>query len=288
MQAKGWVLFRVLLNRFHGGVIDDIGKFLPESDVKRLNRLTIDSRDVEPVVGDPALQLQQTHFSWLVPLFKGLPDQLKNAMIRSLPPASAAGICQSLGQGLPAIAVSPAMQEFLLATLAKQISASRRLPAQWLPTTALSAILSYDKLQLQALVDLMGLRDLANELRHIVNRANQQILLRCLKPNELKLLKYYMYQKEKFTVPRMDLRDWTGDAAELRKQIHLRGLARLGKALSGCSQDMIWHISRILSTGRANILKSNLSPEPIPNITADMLRQLAGCMKYLKTQGTPS
>ncbi len=177
------------------------------------------------------------------------------------------------------------MQEFLLATIAKRVFASRRFPAQWLPATALSPLLSYDKNQLQTLIDLLGLRDLASELRHIVNRANQQIILRCLNANELKLLKYYMYQKEKFTVPRLDLRNWTGDEAELRRQIHLRGLARLGKALSGCSQDMLWQISRVLPVGRANILKSNLSPEPIPNVTADMLRQLAGCMKFLNTQG---
>ncbi len=288
MQAKGWVLFRVLLNRFQGGVADSLSNFLPESDFKRLKRLTIDSKDVDPVVGDPAVQMQQLHYTWLVPLVKDVSTPLQEAMIASLTPGNAAGLCQSLGRDIPKKIVSPAMKEFLLATMSKRVLASRRFPAQWLPTTGLSPLLTYDKHQMHALIDLLGLRDLASELRHIVNKTNQQILLRCLKVDELKMLKHYMFQKEKFTVPRLDLRNWTGDCGELRKQIHLRGLARLGKALSGCSQDMIWHISRILPTGRANMLKSNLSNEPIPSVTPDMLRQLAGCMKFLKTQGTLS
>lgn len=288
MQAKGWVLFRVLLNRFQGGVTDQLSKFLPESDFKRLQRLTIDSTDVDPVVGDSSVQLKQIHYSWLVPLIKEVPTLLQDAMIGSLPPHSAAGVCQRLGREVPAAAVSPAIKEFLLATMFKRVSASRRFPAQWLPATGLSELLTYDKNQLHTLVDLLGLRDLASELRHIVNRTNQQILLRCLKADELKLLKQYMFQKEKFTMARLDLQNWTGDCNELRKQMHLRGLTRLGKALSGCSQDMIWHILRVLPTSHANILKSHLSSDPVTNVTADMLRQLAGCMKYLKNQGIPS
>jgi len=286
MQAKGWILFRVLLNRFQGGVPDELSRFIPESDFKRLQRLTVESDDLEPIVGSPEQQLQNIHYSWISPLVKEMPRQLQDAMIICFPLSSAVGLSQALGREVPQIRISPAMKEFLLATIQKRVTASRRFPPQWLPTTALSDLLGYNKNQLQTLIDLLGLRDLAGELRHIVSKTNQQILLRCLKTNELKLLKYYMYQKEKFSVPRLDLRNWSGDCVELRKQIHLRGLARLGKALSGCSQDMIWHISHVLPTGPASVLKSNLASEPIPNVTSDILRQLAGCMKYLKTQGT--
>ena len=83
------------------------------------------------------------------------------------------------------------MKEFLLATMSKRVFASRRFPAQWLPTTGLSTLLPM-KQQMHALIDLLGLRDVASELRHIVNKTNQQILLRCLKADELKMLKYYM------------------------------------------------------------------------------------------------
>ncbi len=92
MQAKGWVLFRVLLNRFQGGVVDGLSKFLPEGDFKRLQRLTVESKDIEPIVGNAATQLQQIHFSWLVPLFKDMTPQLQDAMILSLPTAAAAAV----------------------------------------------------------------------------------------------------------------------------------------------------------------------------------------------------
>lgn len=279
------MILQVLLNRYYGGLSEELSQTLPESYRKELSKSTLSVNNAEPLLRQPLDRIARIHYSWLVPAIQSLPKPLRLPTIAALPPAQAQGLCRLLKLPLPAERPSPPMGQFLLNTLYEKVSQEERLPPSYLTASPVSPLGEYSKVQLMRLIDLLGLRDLVQEVRLIVNKTHQTAILSCLNDEEKQFFDFYMYkQREKLTVPRLDLTGWNGDSRKVRQQMHLRGLNRLGRALTGQSPDLIWYILRALDTGRAAIIQQNYASKPPEDVRTELLRQVIGLINYFNKQ----
>lgn len=286
MQQKGWMFLRVLLNRYCGGITEEISKQLPKSYVAQLQKTTLEADDPIPLLEVPLQRLSQIHYSWLAPLVGKLPKVLQLPTIAALTPPQSIGICRMLKCRVPSERPSPPFDQLLLSTLFQKLSPEERLPAPYLPASPLSALATYPKAQILRIVDLLGIRDLVQEMRLIVNKANQEALLRCLNEEERTFFDFYMYkEQDKLAVKRLDLADWKGDSQKLRQQLHLRGLIRLGKALAGQNPDLLWYILHSLDTGRAAIIRQHSESQAVDNVAGELRRQVIGLINHFSKNG---
>lgn len=285
MEQKSWMILRVLLNRYYGGVTEEVSQILPASYRKNLAQSALKATNVEFLLAQPLDQIARIHYSWLVPAVQSLPKALRLPTIAALPAEQAQGLCRLLKLSMPSTTPAPPIGQFLLSALYKRVSPEERLPASFLASSSLSPLGEYDKTQLIRLIDLLGLRDLVQEVRLIVNKRQQTAILSCLNEEEKQFFDFYMYkQREKLTVPRFDFTGWTGDCRKLRQQVHQRGLNRLGKALKGQNPDLLWYVLHTLDVGRAAIIKLNYESKTPEEVTTELLRQVIGLINYFNKQ----
>ncbi len=281
MERKGWMILRVLLNRYYGGLSEEVSAMVPESYRATLKQNELVVTDAAALLEQPRSRLQKIHYSWFLPAIQSLPKPIRKPTIGALEHSQAIGICRMLRCGMPEAPPSPPIGQFLLHTLYQRVDPEERLPALYLEATPLKTLATFSKTTLTQLIDLLGVRDLVQEVRFIVNKHHQEALLKCLTDEERQFFDFYMYkQREKLKVPRLNLVGWNGEPRKVRQQIQIRGLMRFGKALSGQNPDFLWYVYHTLDTGRAAVAKHYCADTPIEGLTAELQRQVVGLINY--------
>lgn len=284
MEARGWMFFNVLVNRFHQKDSSTFLSQLPKETLEALKQHPASSSDTATALRLPEQTLPRIHFSWLVPVLSQNPESLRALLITCTPPSQQQGLCRQFKLPLPKKRLSKPAKAYLLRHLARQVDTTQALPLAYLPESPLTPLASLSKEKLILLIDYLGLRDLAEALRPIVDNRLLQAIHRCLKPPELQLLRAYLHQRDTLKVPKLDFSKWDGQRDSLRLLYHQRGLTRLAKSLSGQSPDLLWHISRHLDQKRANLLENLRASKDAPVITQTLVLQVVAILEFLQRQ----
>lgn len=284
MEARGWTLYNVLVNRYHPKDAPIFLGSLAQEDAAELQKHQVASRDPQLVLASPAERLIGIHYSWLTPILQQSAEPLRSLLLASLPEEQRGQLCRVLQQA-PAKKSPPAkVRTYLLNQLAAKIIPGDLLPVAYLPITTLSPLAGLSKEALIQLIDYLGLRDLAEALRSVVNKKLLQAVHSCLQAPDLQLLKNYLQQREKLKVPKLVFDKWDGKRDSLRLLYHQRGLARLAKALAGQPREIIWHVLHHLDRRRATLIESQCPPEAIPGVTPILVQQTISILEFLKRQ----
>lgn len=280
-KARSVAMLHILLNRYFHQVAD-IGQHLPESDRAALQNSKQSTADPITLIRQPTHYLEKVHYSWLTAPIASLPKPLQDPTIAALTLPQRQGLCRLLKRSLPTVHPAPDFCDFLLDTVVKELKVREQAPISNLPDSPFNSLATYSKSQLQRLIDLLGVRDLAQEMRLIVNKMHQKKLLECLSDEERRFFDFYLYKEpEKLVIQRLDLKEWGGDLVKLRQQLHLRGLGRLGRALSGQGTDLIWHLTHTLDTGRAAVITRTMEVTTTENVRSELQRQVIGLINYI-------
>lgn len=282
MQYKQQMFFKVLLNKFHPGAKETILKNLPSDESKAVFTLTATAQDPSVVFSWPETLLSRTHYSWIIPSIQLLPRALQTLAVASLPQPQRAGLTKLLHMEEPVIPPSPAVKKFLLHHLYALWSPSAALPLDFLPPTQLALLLHLSKKELVEICEFLALYDLAEAIRHIVDKKYLKTLYLCLSHKQQQFLRICLHKREKLTVPPLQLETWDQQPETLQFLLHQRGLLRLGKALCGQSSAFIWHITHTLDTGRGALIAKYYLPDEIPGVTAILVQQLLSLINFLK------
>jgi hypothetical protein len=280
-KAQDSAMLHILLNRYYSQVAD-IAEYVPKDLRATFQSQPVDTSDPLPLLRQPAQHLDSIHYSWLTTPISALPEPLQAPTIAALSSTQRLGVCRLLKRPDPAAQPSPDFRDFLLDAVVRSLKIREQTPPLYLPTSPLNPLATYSKAQLQRLIDLLGVRDLAQEMRMIVNKAHQKKLLESLNEEEQRFFDFYLYKEpERLSIQRLDLKTWDGDAAKLRQQLHIRGLGRLGRAMIGQNAALIWHVSHILDTGRAVVIARNAGLSTTENVRLELQRQVIGIINYL-------
>lgn len=279
MEAKGWMMLRVLINRYNAKAGNSLLKFLPQEEAQRISEQDIRSSDLTPLLFQAHHFIEKIHHSWLRSTLETFPSELRPLVIGSLSQEQAAGLEKSLKiQRLP---VSGPVKNFFVHELYTHFSDFNHLPVDYLPEADLNALLKWSKKDLTQLIDFLSLHDLASEIKRIVDKNQLQNLYSCLSERELYYLKICLHQKEQIKTPKLEIDPRQQDCDYLRQVLHRRGLLRLGKALSGQHPDLVWYLAHRLDIGRGRILMEFYAPEALSRITPILKQQVMNLMNFL-------
>lgn len=282
MQAKSWILMRILLNRFHPKTAKEFLSLLPQDDAKQILSQNVITSDIDPIFVKPQEFLKNIHYSWVLPYVQKLPKHIQELLISALPNPLAAGLKKYLKISSTRVPMPKRASAFFVRKIYSQIQQPDVLAPEFLPKGNLSVLLDLSRKELVDLVDFLGLYDLAEEVRHIVDKKSLQTVYACLDNKKLQFVSMSLHQKSRFVVPKLDLQKWNGNCTELLHTLHERGLYRLGKALSGSHPDFLWHLSRRFDTGRGAILEKYYTKQASPGVTSALVQQVINVMNFLK------
>lgn len=286
MEAKSWIMLRVLLNRFHQAASEATLRCLPREEAQAILRLDVSGNNPSLILANPLEKIQKIHYSWLIPAIESLPKTLHSTLLEALPPNSAAKLESLLKPAKPTHATGKALaspiRTFLLNSILSHLPHNEALPLSLLPQTVLTPLAEWNKNDLIELIDFLGLYDLAEEMRQIIDQKRLKQLYICLSKKKRPFLHTCLRQKEKISSPRLDLGTWTGDCRKLDQLLHRRGLLRLGKALCGQHPDLIWHLIHLLDTGRGKLIEKYYSPAVVTGVTPVLVQQVVSVMNFLQ------
>ncbi|MCE5317394.1 MAG: hypothetical protein LLG04_08525 [Parachlamydia sp.] len=286
MHLKSAMMTRVLINRFHKGNPDALLRFLPESEADEVNRLPINSPEFSPLFSPLAEQISRVHHTWILPVLQKVPPVAQGQLLGVLPDKMATPLSDQLSTSSQRQTLAPCSQQFLQHLILKNLTGFDEVtPLSYLPETPLSQLGTWSKRDLVQLISFLGIHDLAEEIRHIVDKKRIKGIYLCLTAKEQQYLRYCMHLKEKFVAPPLGLDKWSGDCDKLKITLQARGLIRLGKALSGEHPDLIWHLSHIFDMGRGKTLSKYYAKEPVTGLTSALSQQVVNLMGILKKKG---
>jgi hypothetical protein len=279
MNKRGWMMLRVLINRFNPKAESALLKFLPKEQAEAVMNQEISSTDLAPILQEPQHSLSKIHYSWIQPFLRKFPESLQPIAIASLTPEQIGGMKITM----PA-SVSDIAKSFILNRLYDQMEIQEHFPFEYLPTTELSSLAASNKTEIVELIDFLGLYDLAAEVRKIVNRDHLKNIYTSLTPKEFQFLKICLHQKEQLVSPKLEIDPTKQDSPKLKQIVHKRGLQRLSKALCGQHPDLVWHMAHTLDMGRGNILLTEFQPKEIPKVTKILKQQVLNLINYLQSE----
>lgn len=276
-------MLRVLLNRFHKSPPDALLKSLPQAEMQAVRN--VDVLPVEIALGllPPTEQIQMIHYTWLLPVFKQLPKSLHALTLTALPEPQKTKIRRELelSDTAGAKTLPPALQGYLLNLFYNKIKPKEVLPLAFLPQTPLWQLATLTKPQLVELFDFMGIHDLAESIRHIINKNFLTKLYNCLDARQKQCLRACLHKPGKVSSTRMELEKWDGSPGKLERMLQLRGLMRVGKALCGQHPDFVWHLAHRLDHGRGVILLKNFAPQATVGVTPHLVQQVVNMIDLL-------
>lgn len=249
-------MLRVLLNQYHKPSAALPVRFLSGEVVDRLHDENLSCHDASELFIDEGEALSRFHYSWIQDAVKQFPEQMYPFLVASLPDNHRVVLTHlmKMTDSKPQKRSAVASSYFIHEIIKRIEGALDVLPLELLAPMPLSRLLEINRDFLLEMIDLLGIYDLAINVKQIVNTVQLRKITDCLPPLKQKFLRLLISKVDKVQLPPLDLSRWDGDSAKLQKLIHRRGLYRLGLALSGYPADFMWHFTHVLDTGRAEII----------------------------------
>lgn len=281
MSPKATTLLKVLLNRYHKGSLESAISFLPEDAALAVRQNPTGSQNLKPALASVEDQIKRIHWSWLKPFLSQQSKKMLPLFISSLPKEQAQKLSTAFKIS-PIENISPPLKHFLLQQVSAAVVDPNVLLPPYLPESPLNDLVKLSKSELLTLIDYFGLYDLAETIRQIVDKRYIKQIYSCFSIRKQEFLRQALHQRERLIPTHINLEKWKGDCLELKQTVHLRGLLRLGMALSDQHPDLIWLIGHTLDTGRAAVLSECSKKEKAPGIAPALTHQLMNLMNFLK------
>ena len=204
----------------------------------------------------PPLQaiIEQMHPSHLVAIIQNFSRGDQNALLSVLSESQANFLKEELQIDEKIKEPSPLLKKFLLLLLTKALLENAPPLSPILPAAPLNKLLQLTHTKFQNLCLLLGLRDLANEVKKIIQSDKLKKIEAILSQDEKKELKNLLKGKEIVTFGTLNLQSWDGNEESLREVLQGRGINRLAKALYGENPTLIWHIGHKLEKSQSEML----------------------------------
>lgn len=275
-------MLKMCLNRFHSGTHEAILKFLPPEDIKMMQEQKLSSSNIEESLLPPEKILERIHYSWLLQPLQKIDPSLQSYVLASLPAKTTFYLSEWISDISKIPPLSEGVKKYFLRYFASLVFDEHTLSPAFVPDGTLPFLKTVTKTQLEEIFDLLGLYDLAPDVRQIVDTQRIKALYHVLSKRQQHFLRIVLHQHDKIVVAKIGLEQWRGEKEKLQKILHRRGITRFGKALSGHDPHLIWHLTHLLDTGRGSILMNQTAKEEIPGVTTICISQVLNVWNFLK------
>lgn len=226
-------------------------------------------------------QLDAIHFSWFVPHLRSLTEKDAKLFISCLPIQQIQELKKALmlSQAFPKPTILA--KKYLTQELFKTIAPENLIPPCFLPQHPLLALLDLNNTQLNTLIELLAMHDLAVEIPQIISTQKLKLIDSALTKEQTTYLQKILTQKEPVIFKKIGLSEWNTDIEMLKNALIQRGLNRLAKAIYPIHASFTWYITHHLEMEKGTLL-NKLSTATNALQTADLLKnQILLLMKTL-------
>lgn len=254
---------------------DALLHYLPREEAEEFSREQEWVQNLTQGVDALEEELPHVHFSWLAPYVRALPETDIKLLLGSLTPEQQKGLKRSLRFSNHIPELTPLAADFLQKQLFSQLSVGQDLvPVGCLPASPMNALLALSHEELETLVSLLAMHDLATEIRQIIDRAQLKKIHALLSVEQAELLKTLTYRKEAVSFKKMELSKWDGNTETLRASLEQRGLNRLAKALYAEHPTLRWLMIHRFDADRGAQLSALCTPLDHPRAAALLAEQV--------------
>lgn len=255
-SALAWLTCKAFLDKRPPQEQKRLAEFLPPSKRKQLQSF----RFANPDWTDASLQIEDAldlvHPSWILPLLHpGLTPPELGFVLASLSSPQASFLKSKLHYVRPLPSLTPTGRSYLRNDLLQRIPGYDDLaPMQALPESTLNMLAKLSFNELLKLIFSLGLKDLSQYLRVIIDKNKRKAIEGALSAEEWQLLEQMSLKKDPLASGKEVFDAWNLESEKLRLLIEQRGINRLAKALFGEHPSLHWYVMHILDTARANFL----------------------------------
>lgn len=231
---------------------------------------------------DPEKLLAWIHSSWITPFLRTLSEKEIGLFLAALSPEKITAVGKSLLYAGKIPALSQLGKLFLRATLVRYLTAEvdDLLPLECLPESPLNDLTSLPTDVLVGFLDLLGLHDLAVEMKQIIDKQKLMRIEETLTGEQLQYLKILLQSHEPVAFTNMGLLHWNGDQEKLKALIQQRGANRLAKALHGQNESLVWYVLHRLDVEKALLVRKLFMPIDNPRAGKLLIQQVVELINY--------
>ncbi|MDF2550380.1 MAG: hypothetical protein K0S07_1447 [Chlamydiales bacterium] len=289
MTRVQWLLLKTLISQAHPGREGASLELLPPEESEAVQQAPLREASLSDFAQPLESFLNPFHPSWLFYYLEKMTEEAKGFVLQSLPfslqeKMELSGDIIASGRCL-----APLIKDYFLTQFKEKIEQelASALPLIFLEKNPFSLLLNFSEQELLVLVDLLGMHDLSLEIRHIVETKRLQKIYATLNPLQLKYLRTCLHFSDSSLSAKLNLAAWDERADPLRKALHYRGLLRLACALSGLSEDFMWHLCHRFDKKRGDFLLKRFSREEVPGLTPAISLQVNHAIGFIKNQKSP-
>lgn len=280
MNSKEGSFLSALISTFHPTEEARFFRFFSSSIRENLpTQRPLEKKDWEETFGANGW-LEPIHYSWFTPFFKSLSKPTQSIYLGLFKGEQKEKLTEELHQTPSSL--SPVLVPYVSHQFKTQFIPEDLLLTWELPPSELNALLHLSKPQLVHLIGLLGIHDLAAELRLVVDKSILGKIYAALSQEQLHFLHYCLKQPIKWTPPRLHIQKWSGEKTTLLKIVHEKGLMRFGKAISMEHPSLQWHLCHRLDTGRGNFVMNCFAGKQDPAMISVFKRQVVHLVKRYK------
>jgi hypothetical protein len=230
----------------------------------------------------PGKLLSWIHTSWITPFLRTLSEKEIGLFLAALSPEKITGIGKDLLFAGKLPTLSSLGKQFLQITLEKYLTAeiSDLLPIECLPESPLNDLIALPTEVLVGFLDLLGLHDLAIEMKQIIDKHKLSKIEETLTHDQLQYLKILIQSHEPVAFTQMGLLNWNGDKEKLRSLIRQRGANRLAKALYGQNSSLNWYVLHRLDVEKALLVRKLSVSVDNPRAGQLLIQQVVELINY--------
>lgn len=231
-------------------------------------------------------QLNLIHASWIAPYLRTYTESEIRLFLSALGQNQAKELQKTLLFTNQLIQLASSAKEYLQKILWKNLGGDEQIPLSCLQESSINSLLFLEDRIFNQLIFLLGLHDLAIEMRQIIETAKLKKIQAALSSEESHFLKELMLKKEPVTFKKISLSQWNGDEKSLKKLLQGRGLNRLAKALYGQNETFCWYIAHKLDMESAKQFFKLLVPLEIARVHEVLLSQVEEVLHYVQKYNT--
>lgn len=238
-------------------------RFLPREELSQMEAIDFAHPDWvdSPIKIDDALDL--VHPSWLLAFLQTCPPFELGCFLASLQPQQANALKSQLRYLRPLPPLTPLGKAYLRAALLKKIPlVEQAIPLQALPQSSFLPLASFSFRDLVRLSFSLGLRDLSQYFRQVIDKAKLKNIEQALSQEERQIVQQLSLKKDPLSMGRQGFDAWDGHPEKLRMMIEQRGINRLAKALFSEHSSLLWYITHIFDTARGAFFQKVCTESP--------------------------
>lgn len=253
LAASREILQRILYQK-HPNHFDDYLNHFEESERSALSNLEKIDTPLDIHSDTLADSFKEVHYSWFIPQLEKLPSHAASACLNLFSTKTQNKLKTHLDIKSPKHKCSPFLEKFLVQYLMKQIGFDQMPPKSFLPPAESLELLKLTKDQMVHLICYLGLYELANISKKVLDKEVFKQIDELLSPSQKKIFELAKKTSEPRSSSTTSIKKHLLDHKTFTVFLEQKGLLRLSKsfALEHCY--FIWHFAHKLDSGRGQEL----------------------------------